>query len=363
MPRPKAYRLPHPLGDFWATTGAAEALRNLPASEADNDVSQLTGSAATTPSSSCPSGNGNDDAESDNNMDDAESDIGMMDTSQDSIDEDHDVQDNYSSGDESDSEKGRPLGELDSRETMRGKNRDALPTDSKMSDDSAHGNPDTGSRYDPMEITSSPNRTAAASSQILALEIDTSRTHKLEDMKRSIETELEALVQRRNAAQAENEAKEADMRAERQASGISKALWEEYEAFCEAIEPKFGSRGGWSMTCDGDHDGSYVDYDPHFDLFKDIRPRLTRPPTSDVRHGPAYRQHPVRSTLEMLIALPDRYKSSKGGWLSSTHTKMHGVPIPSSLDNGPLNLRTISRAFRPEDETRDLDERSFNGAA
>ncbi|KUI55781.1 hypothetical protein VP1G_03224 [Cytospora mali] len=51
------------------------------------------------------------------------------------------------------------------------------------------------------------------------------------------------------------------------AAGISDELWQEYEAFCESLEPKFGSRGGWSVTCYEDHEGSYVKYDRHLNLF------------------------------------------------------------------------------------------------
>lgn len=40
--------------------------------------------------------------------------------------------------------------------------------------------------------------------------------------------------------------------------GISRKLWNKYEAFCESMEPEFGSASGWSITCDEKHQGSYV---------------------------------------------------------------------------------------------------------
>ncbi|KAI0136848.1 hypothetical protein BJ170DRAFT_33074 [Xylariales sp. AK1849] len=55
----------------------------------------------------------------------------------------------------------------------------------------------------------------------------------------------------------------------RETAGISKDLWAEYEAFCESLEPIFGSRGGWSITCEADHEGSYIKYDPGFGLIKE----------------------------------------------------------------------------------------------
>lgn len=53
------------------------------------------------------------------------------------------------------------------------------------------------------------------------------------------------------------------------AAGISDRLWAKYEAFCESLEPESGSRGGWSVTCFHNHNGSYIQWDPNLDLFKD----------------------------------------------------------------------------------------------
>lgn len=52
-------------------------------------------------------------------------------------------------------------------------------------------------------------------------------------------------------------------------TGISKELWQEYEAFCESLEPRFGNRGGWSVTCFADHRNSYVKYDSDLMLFSE----------------------------------------------------------------------------------------------
>lgn len=51
--------------------------------------------------------------------------------------------------------------------------------------------------------------------------------------------------------------------------GISDELWNEYKAFCESLEPKFGSRSGWSVTCFENHGGCYVKWDPELSLFKE----------------------------------------------------------------------------------------------
>jgi len=52
-------------------------------------------------------------------------------------------------------------------------------------------------------------------------------------------------------------------------SGIFRSLYEEYEAFCESLNPLFDQRGGFSVTCHALHNGSYVEYDPEFLIFKE----------------------------------------------------------------------------------------------
>ena len=50
--------------------------------------------------------------------------------------------------------------------------------------------------------------------------------------------------------------------------GLSRELYAKFKQFCESLQPKRGMRGGFSITCDEDHGGSYVLYDPGFRLFK-----------------------------------------------------------------------------------------------
>jgi hypothetical protein len=52
-------------------------------------------------------------------------------------------------------------------------------------------------------------------------------------------------------------------------NGISQELMDEYEKFRAIIEPTSGQRSGCSITCFGDHRGSYIKYDPSLDLFKE----------------------------------------------------------------------------------------------
>ena len=51
-------------------------------------------------------------------------------------------------------------------------------------------------------------------------------------------------------------------------TGLSRELYAEVKKFCESLQPKRGMREGFSITCDEDHGGSYVLYDPDFSLFK-----------------------------------------------------------------------------------------------
>lgn len=53
------------------------------------------------------------------------------------------------------------------------------------------------------------------------------------------------------------------------ALGIYDELWREYQAFCESLEPRFGSRDGWSVTCFSSHCDDYVGWDPHLTLFRE----------------------------------------------------------------------------------------------
>jgi hypothetical protein len=52
------------------------------------------------------------------------------------------------------------------------------------------------------------------------------------------------------------------------ASGLSPSLFEAYQNFCESLQPEHGLRDGFSIACHLSHNGSYVLYDPEFELFK-----------------------------------------------------------------------------------------------
>jgi hypothetical protein len=92
----------------------------------------------------------------------------------------------------------------------------------------------------------------------------------LEEQKRRIEEEMLEVEKKLAASEIAMNAKENEMRATLEASGISFELFQEYESFCESLEPKFGQREGFSITCDADHSGSYILYDPQFELFKEF---------------------------------------------------------------------------------------------
>jgi hypothetical protein len=50
--------------------------------------------------------------------------------------------------------------------------------------------------------------------------------------------------------------------------GVPSELLDEYQAFCESLQPSIGI-SGFSILCDKSHGGDYVDYDPEFEHFKD----------------------------------------------------------------------------------------------
>jgi hypothetical protein len=51
-------------------------------------------------------------------------------------------------------------------------------------------------------------------------------------------------------------------------AGVSSELLDEYQAFCESLQPNIGI-SGFSILCDKPHGGDYVDYDPGLEHFKD----------------------------------------------------------------------------------------------
>lgn len=99
------------------------------------------------------------------------------------------------------------------------------------------------------------------------LEREKGRAAELEEKMKYIEAELEEVRAQRDTADETVRKAKAAFRKALSASGIRKDLWKEYEAFCESLEPRFGNRGGWCVTCFEDHNGSYVQWDPELDLF------------------------------------------------------------------------------------------------
>lgn len=100
-----------------------------------------------------------------------------------------------------------------------------------------------------------------------ALEHEDQRAAELEETMWHIEAELRGANSRQAELLTAITAAEYDFSEVCANAGISNELWREYEAFCESLEPSFGSRGGWSVTCYQNHGGSYVGYDPDLDLF------------------------------------------------------------------------------------------------
>lgn len=99
------------------------------------------------------------------------------------------------------------------------------------------------------------------------LEHEEGRVTELEEKMKYIEAELEEVRARRDRASEIVRTARTTFSKARAAARIHDDLWKEYEAFCESLEPKFGNRGGWSVTCFEDHYGSYVKWDRSLDLF------------------------------------------------------------------------------------------------
>lgn len=99
------------------------------------------------------------------------------------------------------------------------------------------------------------------------LEHEEGRAAELEEKMRYIEAELEEVRSRRDRANEIVQDAGATFSRALGAARIHDDLWKEYEAFCESLEPKFGNRGGWSVTCFENHNGSYVEWDPDLELF------------------------------------------------------------------------------------------------
>lgn len=84
------------------------------------------------------------------------------------------------------------------------------------------------------------------------------RILELEEIKRTVERELAEAIYEQESLQKQRVAKYQGFRRKTESAGISEELWDEYQAFCESLEPESGSTDGFSITCDEKHSGSYV---------------------------------------------------------------------------------------------------------
>ncbi|TVY81086.1 hypothetical protein LSUE1_G003165 [Lachnellula suecica] len=94
----------------------------------------------------------------------------------------------------------------------------------------------------------------------------------LEEQKKRIEDEILRTQKSLTEAEQQEQQAQEDFTSSLEASGISQELYDAYEAFCESLNPEFGQRGGFSVTCNTPPQGtchSYVEYDPEFALFKE----------------------------------------------------------------------------------------------
>lgn len=92
----------------------------------------------------------------------------------------------------------------------------------------------------------------------------------LEEENEWIEQEIPVLEDELEDAQTLRGIKEQEITTMLNSCGIPAKLRAAYEAFCESLVQKYGQRGRFSITCEGKHQGSYVKYDPEFELFKEF---------------------------------------------------------------------------------------------
>lgn len=94
------------------------------------------------------------------------------------------------------------------------------------------------------------------------------KVHELQEAIRRLEAEIP--IAQKNLDDTEEIVlnKEKSMFGLLERSGLTPELYEEYKAFCESLQPEFGLRDGFSITCDQPHQGSYILYDPEFAIFK-----------------------------------------------------------------------------------------------
>lgn len=117
------------------------------------------------------------------------------------------------------------------------------------------------------DLLSSPNAPGRGLYKVeKVLEHEEGRVAELEEKKRYIEAELEEVRARRDRANEIVQNARLSFYKSFRASGIRNDLWRAYEAFCESLEPQFGNRGGWSVTCFENHNGSYIQWDPELEL-------------------------------------------------------------------------------------------------
>jgi hypothetical protein len=91
----------------------------------------------------------------------------------------------------------------------------------------------------------------------------------LEEAKNKIGLLIKIREAQLQAAETSKEAAEENFETHLEHSGISRELYQAYQAFCDSLDPEFGQRGGFSITCDADHKGLYPEYDPGFLVFKE----------------------------------------------------------------------------------------------
>ncbi|CZR51001.1 uncharacterized protein PAC_00876 [Phialocephala subalpina] len=190
------------------------------------------------------------------------------------------------------------------------------------------------------------------------------KIQELEETKKQIELEIESCEHGIEVARKQRIDHQVKSLLEN--NGISPELMAEYDAFLASIEPEGGQRGGFSITCFGDHENKYVEYDPSLAILKENAeddcsvchyrceaskvngpwvvgesciPEPTRESVVEFWpvDAPVPRARDVRTwgeqfprlyelamsagsagsevALQMLVALPDKDSSFRGGWL------------------------------------------------
>jgi hypothetical protein len=92
----------------------------------------------------------------------------------------------------------------------------------------------------------------------------------LEEAKKKIDLLITLRSAQLEAAEKSKVAAEESFETQLEHSGISQELYNAYQAFCDSLDPEFGQRGGFSITCDANHLESYPEYDPEFAIFKEF---------------------------------------------------------------------------------------------